>query len=240
MKKILFILFMTFILVLYSYFNAPGLYQTWLPSQPLIRELPGDLPAYAARFILSFFLFGLLPLVLVLSGRGNRTQLGLVCPREKPLRRPLYLTAIFISLSVGIFSGFNSDLAAFYPYSKTLVNLTIERSWSFFVLHIFSYSLLYYLPWEIFFRGFMILPLLPEDSGDNGQVNSRLMMIASIQVIPSSLIHFGHPISETLGAIPFGLFCGYLVIRYRSILPGLFLHIITGGIMDLTIILRTS
>jgi membrane protease YdiL (CAAX protease family) len=52
------------------------------------------------------------------------------------------------------------------------------------------------------------------------------------------LLHVGHPLSETLGAIPFGLALGVLALRTRSILPGLLLHAAIGLATDTTLVMK--
>ena len=51
-----------------------------------------------------------------------------------------------------------SDLGAFYPYSRDLVLRVRESGIAPFVGHYAAYFFLYYVPWEFFFRGFLIFP----------------------------------------------------------------------------------
>jgi membrane protease YdiL (CAAX protease family) len=67
-----------------------------------------------------------------------------------------------------------------------------------------------------------------------------LLAVACLQALPSTLLHFGHPWSETLAALPFGLAAGWLALATGSILPGLALHAAAGLFLDLFILLRRA
>lgn len=237
-------------LCLYAYFlpDAPGgaavLDSRWI-SSPAFTE-SGDVIPYLLRFCSSFLFLGLFPLiasgVLLPRTHGNSlwSMIGLRRPvyglfTWKPFL-PLFLTFII----VGALGSRDAGLASYYPYSKTL---TVDSaSIPLFALHALSYILLFYIPWELLFRGIFILPLLNyflEDPGeDPGTIDSRALTLASLQVIPSALLHFGHPISESLGAVVFGAVAGFTVLHYRSIWPAVILHASSGLALDLTLTLK--
>jgi len=228
------------IITLFAYLTPPGNLSGYLPGSFLFRELKGDLPEYVSRFLLSLLLFGIIPITYIKISRLNFSAVGLKRANTNPLKDRLFPFLILLCLVVGTTSAFDQSLSEFYPYSKTLTILATDQKWLSFLIHVMSYILFYYLPWEIFFRGFLIIPFLPDSESGENEITPGLLLIASFQVIPSSIIHFGHPITETLGAIPFGILCGWLVLKYRSIIPGLILHIITGVTMDLIITIKSG
>ena len=86
-----------------------------------------------------------------------------------------------------------------------------------------------------------MVPLLRlvDGRGEAG-LQPSLLAVACLQALPSTLLHFGHPWSETLAALPFGLAAGWLALATGSILPGLTLHAAAGLFLDLFILLRRA
>ena len=80
----------------------------------------------------------------------------------------------------------------------------------------------------------LIFPFLGEQSNS---VSGKALLIASFQVIPSSLLHFGHPGSETIGAVFLGFIAGWITVKTRSIIPALLFHAASGIALDLAIVL---
>jgi membrane protease YdiL (CAAX protease family) len=225
----------------YPYLTTPLLGPEMLRRLPWIGSLPGDLPAYALRFLCSFLLFGLLPLVAALALGERPAGLGLRLPR--PLRPRWVYPLLSLLILVGVFVGaHNPELAAYYPFSRTLA-----LAWGGvgFAVHIVLYVTLYYLPWELLFRGILLFPLvrladrLTAERGPGGALAIPALFVI-LQAIPSTLLHIGHPLPETLFALPFGILVGWLALRTGSLLPGLALHALAGIFQDLFNILRAS
>ena len=86
---------------------------------------------------------------------------------------------------------------------------------------------LYYLGWELFFRGFM-LSGLRRNYGDIAAV--------LIQTIPSCLVHIGKPDAEIFASIVAGIIFGLAALRCRSIWPVFLWHWGLGVFLDLFII----
>ena len=234
-NQVIVIALATVLITLFVYLTPPGPLEGLMPGFSLFHIFEGDLPEYISRFALSFLLFALVPIGYIKITGQKFSLLGISMVGRIFFKDKSYLLLILLCLTIGISSSFDNALAAYYPYSKTLAAMAVEKHWSYALVHAVSYILFYYIPWEIFFRGFLIFPLFSKGALEKEKISPSLLVIASIQVIPSSLIHFGHPISETLGAIPFGIICAWLVVKYRSIIPGLILHAITGVTMDLFI-----
>ena len=250
-------------LVAYAYLNPP-LADPGLPvSLPVIGALPGDLPTYAWRFLLSFFVLGALPLAAALALGERPASLGLT--RPKPLSPrwafPLLLGVVILGALVG---AYNSSIFAYYPYTRTLTEGRPGGAGGF-LLHAVFYVVLYYLPWEVLFRGILVFPMLrlvgdPAAAGrglaserglaansalrrraaEGGLRPAALLTVACLQALPSTLLHYGHPWSETLMALPFGLVLGWLALAAGSLLPGLALHAAAGLFLDLFILLRRA
>jgi membrane protease YdiL (CAAX protease family) len=76
---------------------------------------------------------------------------------------------------------------------------------------------------EFFFRGFMLQGLRQALGGN----------AVFVMCVPYCMIHYGKPMSETLGAIVTGLVLGSLAMRTRSIWGGVLIHVTVGVTMDL-------
>jgi membrane protease YdiL (CAAX protease family) len=233
-------------LVAYTYLSPP-LVDPGLPaSLPGIGSLPGDLPAYAWRFLLSFLVLGALPLAAALALGERPAGLGLAWPKPLSPRWvfPLMLAVVILGALAGAYNG---PIFAYYPYSRTLTESRPGGA-AGFLLHAVFYIVLYYLPWEVLFRGILVFPLLRLVGGEvkpairgaglKPPANNGLLVVACLQALPSTLLHFGHPWSETLVALPFGLALGWLALATGSLLPGLALHAAAGLFLDLFILLR--
>ena len=244
---------------------ALSLYAYFLPDAPGGAALLGlsnfgdfgDLIPYALRFCSSLVFLGLLPLaaaaVLLPRPVGHRPgshRLGGHRPEGSGLcaavglRRPVcglftwkpFLPLLAACITFGALGSLDGGLASYYPYSRTL---TVESpSVGRFALHALGYITLFYIPWELLFRGIFILPLLNYLLEEPGVIDSRARTLASLQIIPSALLHFGHPISESLGAVVFGAAAGFSVLHYRSIWPAVILHASSGLALDLTLTLK--
>jgi membrane protease YdiL (CAAX protease family) len=219
--------------LLFSALTPPLLTKEAASRIPLIGGLPGDLPGYWARFGLSFVLLGLAPALLALGFREKAADLGLSL-KTPLLRKPLFWCLIPVAIAVGAFGAATSSLGTFYPYSHTLIARVREQGLGPFALHYAAYFFLYYMPWEFFFRGFLLLPFALAAERALAAVEARgaaaviLAPLVLFQTLPSTLLHFGHPLAELTTAVLAGLVFGVLAWRTRSIVPGLLLHAALG------------
>ena len=200
--------------------------------------MPGDLPAYALTFLISTLFLGLFPLLAIKSAFPKCTlaDLGLCAPKNGLFSWNKFLLAWLIVLILSALSSMDDTLPTLYPISKTL---TVDNPGVFkFLIHSVFYILFFYIPWEFLFRGVLILPMLKLILNDPNRMEPRTMVLASLQVVPSVLLHYGHPIMETLGAIPFGILGAYMVIRYRSIWPIVILHASAGIMLDAVLTIK--
>jgi membrane protease YdiL (CAAX protease family) len=195
-----------------------------------IDALQGDLPLYAKRFALSLVLLGLIPIASApFIVKGARIG-DWFKPRAGFMRSPLFLTSLPLGLLAGFIGASSPDLAAYYPYSQTLAGLAASNP-AYAALHASLYVACYYLPWELFFRGYLLL--LPLPIMEKGL---PLWIAVFAQAIPSAFLHIGHPASEMIAALPAGIVFGYFAYASRSIIPPLVLHALIGVSTDLFII----
>ena len=225
--------------LLFSAFTPPLLTPAAAAGFPIIGALDAASQGYWARFSLSFLLLG--------DRAGHH---GPRLPRERPpisasaFARPCSASRHFwllipVAVLLGAFGATASDLGSFYPYSRDLVLRVRESGLAPFVGHYAAYFFLYYVPWEFFFRGFLIFPfaLAAEREGSGPTAIAALVLF---QTIPSTLLHFGHPLSELASAVAAGLIFGALAWKTRSIVPGLLLHAALGLGTDAFIVLKGS
>ena len=202
-------------------------------SAPLARLLAGADPApfldYAVRYGAAAVLLGVAPAVAVRAAGGRLRQIGV--RRAKRIHPVVVLAACAVAALVGAASLRNPQLAAFYPYARPYT-LQLAGSPTGVAAHALAYLCLYYLPWELTFRGALLFPLLPRPGAGAGGV----LLAATPQALASTLMHVGHPAAELAAAFPFGLALGMLAVRTGSLLPGLFIHAAAGIALDVAII----
>jgi hypothetical protein len=249
-KSAAYIALASFSCLLYSAFTPPLLTReaaTTLPLLgPLVGSLPGDLPGYWTRFILSFLLLGLVPAAMALGFREKPADLGLSI-KTPLLRKAWFWLLIPVAAAIGAMGAASPDLGSFYPYSRDLIGAVRDKGMGPFFGHFAAYFFLYYVPWEFFFRGFLLFPfalaaerLAARAPGSEADGSGAAILAAAVlsQTIPSTLLHFGHPLTELASAVLAGLVFGALAWKTRSIFPGLVLHASIGLGTDLFIVLK--
>lgn len=179
----------------------------------------GNTSAMAALFHIgmTLVLLGVVPACLMRFAFGASLQsMGLGAGRLLPAAVLLAITIPFI-LWISYANADNEDFRLMYPLSREAC-----QSWSMFGMHVASLSL-FYLGWEFHFRGFL----------QNGLSPSLGPFAALwVQVLGSSLLHFGRPDSEIWASIPAGLLWG-LQARYTgSIWAGVAQHWLLGATLD--------
>jgi hypothetical protein len=238
------IFFTSIFIILFMFFGKTQENLELVRHLPILRRLPGDYPQYVLYFVLSFFFLGFFPLLAaVLSGKHLR-EMGLVRPRPLFQHKITYLVVVAVIVGFGFSNAYNQDLYDYYPLSESLIHSIEDHGFHYFILHVFIYFFLFYLPWELTFRGLLVFPFIyqfcseEELTAEKWHRNPKIITIALIQTVPSALLHFGHPVSESLGAIAFGFFMSYVVVKTRSIFWSLVMHAGIGIFLDFIIILR--
>ena len=214
----------------YIYLTPPLSQSSFFARVELLKSVPPNLQMYFQRFLLSFFLLGVFPLISAVACGFKLRDLGL---RLKPKSfRTRWIGVLMIAgIVLGAVSSRFSDLAGYYPYYPNL-DIAVEANGAVvLLLHSAAYFIFFYLPWEVLFRGILIFTIIKGIEDDAPY--SALLLIACFQIIPSTLLHFGHPLSETLSAVLLGLIAGYVTLRSRSIIPVLVFHSALGISLDI-------
>jgi hypothetical protein len=236
----------SFSCLLYTAFTPPLLTREAAASLPLVGGLGGDLPGYWTRFILAFILLGLAPAAMACLFREKPEDLG-ISFKAPILRKAWFWLLVPAAAAIGAIGAISPDIGSFYPYSRDLIGAVRERGLGPFAGHFAAYLFLYYAPWEFFFRGFLLFPFalaaeraLAEGPGGARSEAALIALAGAVlfQTIPSTMLHFGHPISELASAVFAGIAFGLLAWKTRSILPGLILHASIGLGTDLFIVLK--
>jgi hypothetical protein len=205
-----------------------------------LAQLEGDLGTYLVRFLLFFVFLGVIPLLTVKLMKLPLYLTGITCNFKFLSSKLFWITFVFVVF--GAISGsFNPALQAYYPLSNTILIMSRVNP-IVFVVHGFLYTFLYYIPWEMSFRGLLLLPLAIDQHLNKTQlvkstflVNKHIWFLMP-QIAVTVLLHLPHPFSETLGSVIFGIVAGILTLQYKSILPGLILHIVAGITLDFFLI----
>ncbi len=130
----------------------------------------------------------------------------------------MYLVMLPILIWVSSFDSFLS----YYPFYDRAA-----EGGSAFWLYEFGYAF-QFVGIEAFFRGFLTF----------GLARRFGLLGVPLMTIPYTMIHFGKPAPEAFAAIIAGLALGYLALRSKSFVPGIFLHVGVAITMDLLVLWR--
>ena len=135
---------------------------------------------------------------------------------------PAYGAMYLIMLPVLVWASSFDSFLSYYPF----YDRATEGGAAFWLYEI-GYAF-QFVGIEAFFRGFMTFGLAKRFG---------LLGIA-IMTVPYVMIHFGKPAPEAFAAIIAGLVLGYLALRSKSFVPGIFLHVGVAITMDLLVLWR--
>lgn len=182
-----------------------------------------DKAAYKIHFVSVFVLFFLVPVITILLYKKNPMDFGL---QLGDWRKGLLWVGAMVPLVflAGLVSSRQSDMQKQYPFSKK----SMENRKSF-VIQETIYFFFYYSGWEFLFRGVILFALVP--------ISPVLAVV--VQVIPSALLHIGHPESEMWSSVFMGLVFGYIALSTGSILYPFLIHAAMGISLDIWIYNRT-
>lgn len=137
---------------------------------------------------------------------------------------PLYGLFYLVMLPILIWVSSFQTFLDYYPF----YDRAGEGGLAFWVYEL-GYAL-QFVGVEAFFRGFMVFGLAP-----------RLGLLAiPVMTVPYTMIHFAKPMPEATAAIVAGLALGWLALRSKSFVPGVFLHIAVALTMDFLVLARTG
>ena len=140
--------------------------------------------------------------------------------RHYPVYALMYLVMLPILLWVSSFDSFES----YYPF----YDRATEGGMAFW-LYEMGYAF-QFVGIEAFFRGFLTF----------GLARRFGLLGIAIMTIPYTMIHFGKPAPEAFAAIIAGLALGYLALKAKSFVPGIFLHVGVALTMDLLVLWRSG
>ncbi len=215
-KSTLILLITPFVLTAWKYYGAKSFYLSQLSSSFSLFNDPSPTAEYYT-FVTSFLLLGIIPLLIIRfvfkeSFRAYGLQLG---DWRFGLKALALLGPIMIVSSYP--SSRMPQFLAEYPLFKGAGDSPMK-----FFNHASSY-LMFYIGWEIYFRGFMQFGLRDK----LGDWNAIL-----VQTLASCLLHIGKPDGEIFASILGGIVWGIVVFRSRSLLYVLLIHWLLGVSLD--------
>jgi membrane protease YdiL (CAAX protease family) len=164
----------------------------------------------------ALILFGLVPLAALALLREPLREHGLGLGRWRlGLAAAGALAALMVP--VALLASRLPAFAARYPLAQAAAG-----SWGLFLVYEAAYAL-YFVAWELTFRGFLLFGLY------------RRMGVGAVYVlaVPFALVHLGKPEAEAFGSILAAVALGYLALRTRSFWWGALLHALVAWTMDL-------
>lgn len=220
----------TFSLLVFAYWGRPG----WYNSSGLVDWVSRNIGGPFSEFPLvggyvwwgltSFTLRLLVPAgIIVLLLRRRPVEFGF---RLRGIGRHVWPYAAFyaVMLPVLFWASSLDSFRSFYPF----YDRAAEGGTAFWLYEL-GY-LTQFIGLEAFFRGFLTFGLLRRFG----------MLSIVIMTVPYTMIHFGKPMPEATAAIFAGLILGYMAIRTRSFVPGIFLHAGVALTMDVLVLWRNG
>lgn len=209
------------LLTVYRYFAEAQNFMVYFPG--LHSTVQGDVYAYLLEYFSFFLLMLVVPLVISVSFKKAAVLKSLLslCVSWKNLLWAFLAVAVLVVPSAYHASSLQSVVAE-YPLPRVLLHN--QHLMPVYFLGLFF---LYYLPWEFFFRGFLLFGLK-----DRFGTTAAIL----IQTISSCLVHIGKPAPEILGSIPFGILFGIIAIRTKNLWIVVLIHAALGIFTDIFVI----
>ncbi|MBI2070805.1 MAG: CPBP family intramembrane metalloprotease [Elusimicrobia bacterium] len=170
-----------------------------------------------ALAVILLLIVPLLSSVALDAGEPIRLRTGLSLPRWDLRTIALCAGGVMVMAASAWWASRRGDFQSEYPLCPW--------AWSDLSAGIPYYLgyLGYYLAWEFFFRGYIQLRMADR---------SGMAAAMAAQVLLSTLLHWGKPWPEFWGALPGGVFYGYLALATKSVWPSFFLHAQLGFLTD--------
>ncbi|MDX2343789.1 MAG: CPBP family intramembrane metalloprotease [Acidimicrobiia bacterium] len=135
---------------------------------------------------------------------------------------PVYGLMYLVMLPILVWISSLESFMTYYPFYDRAA-----EGGSAFWLYEFGY-VFQFVGIEAFFRGFLTF----------GLARRFGLLGVAIMTVPYTMIHFGKPAPEAFAAIIAGLALGYLALRSKSFVPGIFLHVSVAITMDMLVLWR--
>lgn len=218
----------TLLLTVFFYWGRPGFYRSSGIGALVTPSLPAALVDWSDA--LPYVWWGLTSLVLRV---GVPLLVIMVILRESPRswgfriegiarHLPAYALMYVAMLPVLLWVSSFDSFSTYYPF----YDRAVEGGIGFWMYEI-GYGL-QFVGVEAFFRGFLLFGLYPRFGPS----------AIAVMVVPYTMIHFAKPAPEAFAAIGAGFILGFMALRSRSFVPGIFLHVGVAITMDLLVILR--
>ena len=215
-KPVIILLLAPLVLTTWKYYGSKSFYLAHL-SKTLVIFNSAAMTAEWYTYVSAFVLMGLVSIVTIkYIFHESLAEYGLQVGDWK-FWIPAVVVVGTVMIGLSYPSAKDPQYIAEYPLYKGA-----GASASMFALHAFAY-LVFYIGWEIFFRGFMQGGLI-ERFGVWGAI--------VVQVALSCIVHIGKPDSEIYSSILGGLVWGVMVYRSKSIWPSVTTHWLLGVSLD--------
>lgn len=220
----------TVLLLVFSYWGRAGYYNSSGLVNWVSRTIGGPLADYPRVGgylwwgLASLLLRLLVPLAIIVWVLKRRSVEFGYRIRGIAQHIPAYLVLYLAMLPLLIWASTFESFKDFYPF----YDRAAEGGVAFWMYEL-GYGL-QFVGLEAFFRGFLTF----------GLVRRFGMLSIVVMTVPYTMIHFGKPVQEATVAIFAGLALGYLALRSRSFVPGIFLHVSVALTMDLLVLWRTG
>jgi len=209
------------LLTVYRYFTEAQNFMVYFPG--LQSTVQSDVYTYLLEYFSFFLLMLVVPLVISVSFKKASVLKSLLSfsVSRKNLLWALLAVAVLVVPSAYHASSLQSVVAE-YPLPRVLLH-----DQHLLPVYFLGLLFLYYLPWEFFFRGFLLFGLK-----DRFGTTAAIL----IQTISSCLVHIGKPAPEILGSIPFGILFGIIAIRTKNLWIVVLIHAALGIFTDIFVI----
>jgi membrane protease YdiL (CAAX protease family) len=215
-KPVIILLLAPLVLTTWKYYGSKSFYLAHL-SHTFVIFNSAAMTAEWYNYVSAFVLLGVIAIAVIkFVFKESLADYGLQIGDWKFwIPAALVVGAVMIALAYP--SSKDPQYLAEYPLYKGAGD-----SMQMFALHAVAYFI-FYISWEIFFRGFMQTGLTPR-FGIWGAI--------LVQVALSCIVHIGKPDSEIYSSILGGLVWGIMVYRSKSIWPSITTHWILGISLD--------
>ena len=204
--------------VLYMCYIYPGRNEVfgWFFGQGL-SQVPYQVAFEAYRYLLALFFLGIVPILIIRFGLHDRLGDYGLGPHEPKYNLIFVLIGAAVVIPLGYFSSHNPDFQRLCPQIRCA-----RGSVQLFLISSGLY-LLYYIGYEVFFRGYLLFGIEKRLGG---------WPAILITTMATTLVHITRPAGEYGAALIAGFIFGYVALRTRSIWGVFALHAITGLALD--------
>ncbi|MHA1341673.1 MAG: CPBP family glutamic-type intramembrane protease [Promethearchaeota archaeon] len=207
-----------------------------------------DITFVLLQFLITFLVLLVIPIVLMKYKWG--ISLKKVGTKRGNLRLGLiYLAISLIAIPIIYFGSTDEMLQQTYPLAQDWFRgFSSEPNWVFFGLYEILYGVLYYIPYEFFWRGFVQTGLInywenanlkgAGEKDSNKGLNSVAWKSIIIVTVATTILHATKPLSEIIGAFFVGFLFGYIAKKTDSWYYVFGIHYFIGILNDVFCSLR--